>query len=936
MSEPESLHADRAAESIYERNLARLLRRAYRPDLAPEGSRARVLAALRRRQARGLGPAPLFTPWVAAAAGLVITAVLVFVSTADERARTSVVGEVRITRGAAITLELDEGASLALAGEGRPDRLLGGRCEIAVASGARHELEVGSFKIVTRGARIRVEVGTSTGAPNVPSEEESPMNRKVAGGAIAASAVLVTVAVLWLNEDEPPVSVDGPTGTVALERGETLVADGGGPIIARTDVAADGSASAPARVERTGPATGSAPAPAVPAADAREIRGIVQDDAEHPLAGATIAFRVDGGTSESAIVEAKSAADGTFLMKIPGVAKSARVETALPRYETATVEWSAPDEEPAEDPIAGAEKNGTVVSVPDIVVTLLHETAIGGIVRRAADGEPLAGFLVSIQQYDLQTHRWFEPKVERFEGDDGRFYFGGIQPGNYHVWAYQEGMHRSEAINVTVAANEFREGVEPALSPGYSLRGTVFAKHDGKPVAGAVVYLPKGHLPGSVNYIERTFEDTRVRDSDLTDAGGRFELDDLAPGKDLAVRVLHSDYRPVDVRVELGPGVTPPEIEVTLQEGTRFFGKVLDEEGNPRVGAGVLAFTMSMDMDLAESAMSQVDEEGSYELRHLNPGLYIVIRLKDLENDSDPTNFKMNMSRLEADRDTELDFTEVVAPQFATLRGRVFDESGKPLASVGLSATSIESGDLTFEVGNTDAEGRYEIRNLRLMGYSISVALGEARAFSVVGEMRFDKPIDYERDFVYHDLEVEGKVTEESGAPVVMGELIVLRSKTGADGKPDPAAGQVFSGRGEIDATGGYEIAGLPPGEYRMLVTAPGFRRTMSKSFALDTTLHRRSVVDIVLEAGGGVRVRVLDPSGAPVAGALVTILDGDGDPANQGLPPKTEADGTYSYTSLGAGSYTAQVTYRDKEPVRAAFAVTAGNTETVEIRLAQ
>ncbi len=136
-----------------------------------------------------------------------------------------------------------------------------------------------------------------------------------------------------------------------------------------------------------------------------------------------------------------------------------------------------------------------------------------------------------------------------------------------------------------------------------------------------------------------------------------------------------------------------------------------------------------------------------------------------------------------------------------------------------------------------------------------------------------------------------------------------------------PDGGNFFSpGTGlssaEVTADGSFKITGIPPGKYRVAVE-PLPESGYLKSVELDGSAVPSGVLDLtgtgrpgrlnIVASGNGAQVsgKLLDKSGAPVAGsmAFVMLLDG---PA--GSPPqaftRSAADGTYSLRGVRPGKY--------------------------------
>lgn len=133
-------------------------------------------------------------------------------------------------------------------------------------------------------------------------------------------------------------------------------------------------------------------------------------------------------------------------------------------------------------------------------------------------------------------------------------------------------------------------------------------------------------------------------------------------------------------------------------------------------------------------------------------------------------------------------------------------------------------------------------------------------------------------------------VAAESGAPVAPAEVQIINSSLGGVAL-------------ETDAEGRWSASGLPPGRYRVRAI-PRWSLDRPVRFAPDATdfcaaavydLAEDDVTDNVLvqiPTGGRLRVRLLDPAGAPVPGATVWAQAADDSRGLYDRPAITDAEG--------------------------------------------
>jgi hypothetical protein len=99
----------------------------------------------------------------------------------------------------------------------------------------------------------------------------------------------------------------------------------------------------------------------------------------------------------------------------------------------------------------------------------------------------------------------------------------------------------------------------------------------------------------------------------------------------------------------------------------------------------------------------------------------------------------------------------------------------------------------------------------------------------------------------------------------------------------------------KTDENGSYDISGVIPGEYHLIIHHELFKRQMSKvSFPIEDSRLERN---IQLEQGKSITGRLIDSTGAPVGG--VNIIAG-----NECLSTsQTREDGTFTVHGLGDGT---------------------------------
>ncbi|HEV3298638.1 MAG TPA: carboxypeptidase-like regulatory domain-containing protein [Planctomycetaceae bacterium] len=156
------------------------------------------------------------------------------------------------------------------------------------------------------------------------------------------------------------------------------------------------------------------------------------------------------------------------------------------------------------------------------------------------------------------------------------------------------------------------------------------------------------------------------------------------------------------------------ELRIKLTKGLRVSGTVVDEVGRPIDGATVLArsqfgTTLPVSANKVPSGVGVSTKDGRFSFEHLNPGQetlrvlhrdYAFAEVKDLElkAGAQPAPLAITMKR------------------GGTVRGRVFDQNGRPAAGVSLRFSNTQYNDFQgtneFAQGVSDDAGDYQVAHL--------------------------------------------------------------------------------------------------------------------------------------------------------------------------------------------------------------------------------
>jgi protocatechuate 3,4-dioxygenase beta subunit len=214
-----------------------------------------------------------------------------------------------------------------------------------------------------------------------------------------------------------------------------------------------------------------------------------------------------------------------------------------------------------------------------------------------------------------------------------------------------------------------------------------------------------------------------------TDASGRWRLDGLEAGpKEVRVRAAgyYLENSPAAtgwdpgggswVNVRAGALTTAPDI--SLRRGVRVEGQVVDEGGKPVAGATVFAWSGRAGLGRwehrREAAVSTSAADGTFVLDGLVPGDDWALSVRTAGSASDDA---AEASLHDSGRPVRADVT---VRRLARIAGRTVDLGNRPAPGVEIELIGPER-----RVVRSDAEGRFDVRDLKSGAYRIEPTYGE-------------------------------------------------------------------------------------------------------------------------------------------------------------------------------------------------------------------
>ncbi|HEX9793375.1 MAG TPA: carboxypeptidase-like regulatory domain-containing protein [Planctomycetota bacterium] len=544
------------------------------------------------------------------------------------------------------------------------------------------------------------------------------------------------------------------------------------------------------------------------------------------------------------------------------------LEAAPPPADRPELPEAVPEPEPvfAETPAAAPVPVALPLGPPDRDREL-HGRVVGAV------GQGLAGAELVITQAAFRGFRLSDPDLGAVEQVIGRLQTGAdgsfrlpLEPGySYDLEVAAEGYARVRLRNL--AAGERAEIELPAAA---TLEGVV-RRGDGLPVAGARVALAGPDQP-----LQET----------TSDVDGRYRFADLAPGRAVA-RVLPVDEAPAPLAFLSIEGGERNVRDFVIARGVALRGTVrARESGEPLAGARVETLD-----DARRSATT--DETGRFVLLGMKPGTPV----RAVADGHAPAT-GLAPAGSGADESASLDLE--LEPG-RSLSGVVLDALGDPAAEAWVAAVGREAAAdaRPFRVVRSAADGRFVFEGLRRdRAYGFWVHLpGQGSAWLPAPEA----PRSAGQADVQIRLEAPAALAgrlQPGGNEAAAGRWIELQrvdALDAAEAMPAPDASRTV----RADDLGRFRIADLRPGRY--LVALRGANGV--PELPVEVELHAgEAYTDLELD-GPGVRSLggvVLDPLGAPAAGAIVWVFAEDEDPALS-RETRSDAAGRFRFEGLRA-----------------------------------
>jgi hypothetical protein len=326
---------------------------------------------------------------------------------------------------------------------------------------------------------------------------------------------------------------------------------------------------------------------------------------------------------------------------------------------------------------------------------------IEGRIRYKGEGRPKRGFWVHLSSPAdplLGAGHYVQP-------GDKTFKIGPLARGRYGLRIESQELEPKGLEGIATGTKNL--DLEIQVRGPLALKGLVTADEGGASFKNLRIRLSKTRYLRGPNYSPDNHW------QNVADPKGAFTI--VIPGPGVYVVEAAADAYAIG-RSEPANSDTDltKELRIKLTKGLRISGTVVDEAGRPIDGATVLAHsqfgtTLPVSADKVPSGAGLSTKGGRFSFEHLNPGQetlrvlhrdYAFVEVKDLElkAGTQPAPLAITMKR------------------GGTIRGRVFDQNGRPAAGVLLRFSNSQYNDFQgtneFAQGVSDDAGDYHVAHL--------------------------------------------------------------------------------------------------------------------------------------------------------------------------------------------------------------------------------
>ncbi|MDP8235743.1 MAG: carboxypeptidase regulatory-like domain-containing protein [Candidatus Erginobacter occultus] len=591
-----------------------------------------------------------------------------------------------------------------------------------------------------------------------------------------------------------------------------------------------------------------APSPAEPAAspvpDPGRIRVEVLSQLGKPITGARVRLFLVTDPGEDDPCSCGSWEEIVPAEAVPGVFEEV-VAPGTYRVEATGDEWIGAMEE-------GVEINSG--ELRQLKFNLEPGSVISGMVSDEA-GNPLADVEVSYRAAGFGSHKYFHSRIDRVASDSsGRFAFRSLSPGVYDLEFNREGYREAEVDDAATGTTD----LEVEMKPGFVI--LVRLEGDLEELESPVRIQLKSGRWGT--------------DSRTVDPGPENEFEVAGLERKLySIRLQDKNYLSDWLReVEALPAEEAPPVTLAVFRGASLSGRVTE------AGTGDSLSDVNLRLFPAGSGNSDYassDEEGAFSFDGLKPGEY-TLKARFWQDASSKCRLEKQVV-IGPGRGVEGFDLELEAGRPVTFSGTVLDETGDLVGDARIEIYFRPAGGESYRHNFvpglvTDGSGNF----------SHTLHLDSGGDIRIVARKEGYAPGDKKIELTADQTSVSGvtpildhgcTLAVEIGGGVEGREAIPSAIVTlGNDWSEDRDISNYVDLKKLTDARGRCRFDNLAPGAYRIEVTKSGYVPAEEK-VRLDET-ETAKTVDLLLERGRSIQVRVENEIGEPVVGAELSARE--------------------------------------------------------------
>ena len=335
---------------------------------------------------------------------------------------------------------------------------------------------------------------------------------------------------------------------------------------------------------------------------------------------------------------------------------------------------------------------GTAVSKDNILVVAGSTTSnvnlsfvsgsgvVSGKVTDETSGQGIAGVNVYIDNGIVQS-------VSTTDAN-GYYLNSGLPTGTFSIVISKNGYANAHRYGLQVLDGETSDNVDFVLTNRIGQISGLITSANGTPMVGVEVFADSDEGSGFSNTV--------------SGADGRYVLENLAPMV-YYVHVKANGYAPMMRQAEAAAGVNTPNFNFTLVTASGSIVGKVTKDGQPASGAAIFINSSSGAQNVYYgNAMS--DANGNYSVQNLVPGDYDV-HIQGVNGYANQVTFYVEVG----DCATSVNFN--LTNGAATIRGRVTDVYGNPLAGANVQAFN-NANPGTWASVQADDDGYYTINNM--------------------------------------------------------------------------------------------------------------------------------------------------------------------------------------------------------------------------------